>query len=423
MYGTRPDYAMSKETYHRFIATAKRLNMRVVGHTPRGLPFQSVLDEGQSSVDHAEEIYYVYTPILEKLGPVADFQFGKLSLEEYRKSNPKFPDLEKEILPLVKQLAKDTKRSDIVLSPGLITYKKIWRQITPQYSGMLKDPKMQYMYPLWRLWVSPGFNSYRGRWSDRLEEMAPVIKNTFEIQKLIVNEFNIAGIPIMAGTDATNPFVIEGFSLHEELKALVAAGLTPYEALKSATITPARFLNLEMEIGTVAVGKKADLVLIDGNPLESIGNTNRISGVSIAGTWHSKADLEKSLENLVDSYKPFWNAIEGSRDYFSSGDVKSALEIYAQLDNKTEEIAGYFRTTVNRRGYQLIRQKKLEAARKVFELNAKHFPMSANVWDSLAEIYMLLGNKTLAIKYYEKSLKLNPNNSNAVEQLKLLRSK
>ena len=79
---------------------------------------------------------------------------------------------------------------------------------------------------------------------------------------------------------------------------------------------------------------RVHVVLFIGNPFESIGNTNRISGVSIAGTWHSKADLEKSLENLVDSYKPFWNAIEGSRDYFSSGDVKGALEIYAQLDTR-----------------------------------------------------------------------------------------
>ena len=420
MYGTRPDYAMTRETYNRLLVTAKKLNMRIVGHTPRGLPFQAVLDEGQASVDHAEEIYYVYRPVLEKLGSVADFQFGKISLEDYRKMEIKFPDLQTEIQPLVKKLARDVKKSDLVFSPGLITYETILRQITSEYPQMLADPKMQYVYPLWRLYVSPGFNSYRGRWSGRLNEMTPILKNTYEIQKLLVSEFHKAGVPLMAGTDATNPFVIEGFSLHDELQKLVDSGLSPYDALKAATYTPAKFLEIDKKIGTIAAGKNADLVLLDKNPLANIKNTREISGVSVNGKWFSKSKLDQSIKDLAISYQPFWNAIQGSRKYFSNGDVKGALEFYKRFDTKSTEIARYFRTTVNRRGYRFIRQKDLDKAEEMFKINTDYFPNSANTWDSLAEVYMLKGNKDLAIKYYKKSLKLNPNNTNAANQIKTL---
>ena len=238
---------MTAETYHRLLETAKKLNMRVVGHTPRGLPFQTVLDEGQASVDHAEEIYYVYEPILEKMGSIADFQFGKISLEEYQKLDAKFPDLQTEILPLIKKLAQDVKKSDLVFTPGLFTYEMIWRQITAEYPEMLADPKMQYVYPLQRLYAGPGFNSYQGRWSDRLNEMRTLHKYLVELQKLMVSEFYKAGVPMMTGTDATLPFVIEGFSLHDELQRLVDAGFTPFDALKAATVTPAEFLEIERQ--------------------------------------------------------------------------------------------------------------------------------------------------------------------------------
>ncbi len=423
MYGTRPDYSMTAETYHRLLETAKKLDIPVVGHTPRGLPFQTVLDDGQASVDHAEEIYYVYQPIIEKMGAIADFQFEKISLEEYRKLNPKFPDLQKEILPLIKRLAQDVKKTDLVFSPGLITYETIVRQITSEYPEMLGDPKMQYVYPLQRVYAGPGFNSYRGRWSDRLNEMRTLHKYLLEIQKLMVREFYKAGVPIIAGTDATLTFVIEGFSLHNELQRLVDAGLTPFDALKAATITPAKFLKIDNKVGTIAVGKNADLVLLDANPLEGIKNTRKISGVFVNGKWLSKSKTVQMLEDFALSYQPFWDVITDSQKYFSKGDFKGGLAAYKRLENKTDEISSYFESTVNFQGYTFIRQKNLEKAEELFKLNTEYFPNSANAWDSLAEVYMLKGNQDLAIKYYKRSLELNPNNTNAAEQIKNLETK
>jgi imidazolonepropionase-like amidohydrolase len=104
-----------------------------------------------------------------------------------------------------------------------------------------------------------------------------------------------AGVQLLAGTDTGNPFCFPGFSLHEELALLVIAGLTPVEALRSATLNPARFLGLEKMLGTIEQGKVADLVLLDANPLEDVRNTQRINAVVSSGRLFDRNALNKML--------------------------------------------------------------------------------------------------------------------------------
>ncbi|HST07899.1 MAG TPA: amidohydrolase family protein, partial [Gemmatimonadaceae bacterium] len=111
----------------------------------------------------------------------------------------------------------------------------------------------------------------------------------------LVRRLNRVGVPILAGSDSPNPFVYPGFSLHDELALLVRAGLTPAEALRTATINPARFLGLTDSLGTVAVGKVADLVLLDANPLADIGNTKRIRAVIQGGRLMNRDMLDAML--------------------------------------------------------------------------------------------------------------------------------
>ncbi len=99
----------------------------------------------------------------------------------------------------------------------------------------------------------------------------------------LVGRMHTAGVPIGAGTDTPIGYALPGYSLHTELERLVEAGLTPLEALESATVRPAEFFALSEEMGTIEVGKRADLVLLDADPLEQIGNTRRISAVVSAG--------------------------------------------------------------------------------------------------------------------------------------------
>ena len=111
----------------------------------------------------------------------------------------------------------------------------------------------------------------------------------------IARTFHEAGVPLLAGTDAPMPNLWPGSSLHDELGLLVEAGLTPAEALRAATLAPARFLGVDAEIGTVAVGKRADLVLLDENPLVDIAATRRIRAVALRGRWLDRAALDALL--------------------------------------------------------------------------------------------------------------------------------
>jgi imidazolonepropionase-like amidohydrolase len=92
-----------------------------------------------------------------------------------------------------------------------------------------------------------------------------------------------AGVPIGAGTDTPIALAIPGYSLHRELEMLVRAGLTPLQAIEAATVRPAQFLGIEDQMGTIEVGKRADLVLLSQNPLDDIRNTRRIDRVISKG--------------------------------------------------------------------------------------------------------------------------------------------
>jgi imidazolonepropionase-like amidohydrolase len=104
-----------------------------------------------------------------------------------------------------------------------------------------------------------------------------------------------AGVPLLAGTDEPNPWAIPGFSLHDELALLVHGGLTPLQALQTATINPARFLGATDSLGAVAPGKLADLVLLDADPLADIHNTTRIVAVFTTGRYFNRAALKALL--------------------------------------------------------------------------------------------------------------------------------
>jgi imidazolonepropionase-like amidohydrolase len=113
-----------------------------------------------------------------------------------------------------------------------------------------------------------------------------------------VKEMHDAGVGILAGTDTGSPFSIPGFSLHQELQALVDAGLSNIEALRAATLNPAKFLGREKDFGAVEKGKIADLVLLDANPLENISNTKKINAVIVNGKLLKRTDLDAMLQQV-----------------------------------------------------------------------------------------------------------------------------
>ena len=106
------------------------------------------------------------------------------------------------------------------------------------------------------------------------------------------------GVPLLAGTDCGNPYIVPGFSLHDELALLVQAGLSPLEALASATSEAARFLGQQDEFGTVEPGRRADLVLLNRDPLADIRNTRAIDSVILNGRLYDQSDLSRLLDQI-----------------------------------------------------------------------------------------------------------------------------
>ena len=120
----------------------------------------------------------------------------------------------------------------------------------------------------------------------------------FQAELKMVGEMKKAGVPILAGTDtAAGVRVYPGFSLQEELELLVQAGLTPMEALQAATLNAGKYLGLT-DTGTIEKGKRADLVLLDSNPLVDIKNTRKVQSVVLAGRYFSRADLDHVLAEV-----------------------------------------------------------------------------------------------------------------------------
>jgi imidazolonepropionase-like amidohydrolase len=128
-----------------------------------------------------------------------------------------------------------------------------------------------------------------------------------------VGEMHRAGVRILAGSDAPNPFTVPGFALHRELELLVQAGLSPMEALRAATSEPARFMGVADSVGSVAEGHAADLVLLDADPLADIRNTLRIRAVVSGGMALDSAALaamRQEAARAADRAPPGSGALE-----------------------------------------------------------------------------------------------------------------
>lgn len=124
------------------------------------------------------------------------------------------------------------------------------------------------------------------------------LKSGFDTKLKAIQRLHRAGARFLAGTDTGVPDIFPGFSLHDELALFTRAGLTPLEALQTATINPARFLGLEKELGSIEAGKVADLILLDANPLMDIANTTKINAVVANGRLFDRKSLDAVLAEV-----------------------------------------------------------------------------------------------------------------------------
>lgn len=254
---------LSGETYKAIVDEANKQGMKVVGHIPNA--FKGKLEE--AFVPH----------------------FGMVAhAEEFAKQSQNYSDED------IQRFVKITKENGTWLSPTLIVIKRIADQA--RSLDNIRDLKgFSYIHPLMQnKWLTS--NQYsNGTSPERVARLEKMIS----FNARLVNAFKEAGIPIVAGTDAGSSGVVWGYALHDEIALLVEAGLSPEEALVSATRLPAIWLEIEDKVGTVEVGKFADLILLEANPLENIHNTQKISGVFFNGNWVDKEKIDLMLANLA----------------------------------------------------------------------------------------------------------------------------
>jgi adenine deaminase len=169
-----------------------------------------------------------------------------------------------------------------------------WVESRPAERASTDDPRWPYLRA-----------DERARWLRLTHEMSPeqraVAARRWDVARRIASVLHEAHVPLIAGTDSPMPGVYPGFALHDELERLVDAGLSPAEALRAATLAPARFLGIQDETGSIAVGKRADLVLLDADPLRDVHNARRIEAVVLDGNALLRDELDRLLRDAAAS--------------------------------------------------------------------------------------------------------------------------
>jgi imidazolonepropionase-like amidohydrolase len=271
-----------REGYFAAADEAKKVGLTFVGHVPDAVRASEASNAGQKSIEH-------FTGVFEGCSTIEDQLIkGPKSLGQ----NVKTFDAGR-ARTLIALMAKN--RTWQV--PTLVWERGQWLVDDIDLSH---DPLTKYAPAAWKDRTWPMFvrDIMKGMDTDPL----PVRKQFVQMELDMTLAMFRAGVPFMAGTDtAAGVHVFPGFSLHQELALFVQAGLTPMQALQTATRNPAEFMGRLADLGTVEKGKVADLVLLDANPLEDIGNTHTIRAVVLAGRYFSRADLDRMLKGVEEA--------------------------------------------------------------------------------------------------------------------------
>ena len=275
---------LSVEAYEAIAEEARRRGLSLEGHRPIRVSLEEMLAAGQRSVEHPRlflfecfagaaefralpDPYSAYTPVLRKR-----------LVDEHD---------EERCESLIDAMA----RSDTWWTPTLQVLKSAARAGDQAYRA---DPRLKYIPYIFK----------RFMWTPDLERKVAdgtdgsgrnVYAAMYALALEHVGKAHESGVKILTGTDAGDSYVFPGFSVHDEMAELVAAGLSPAAALRTATIDAAIFSGAQDGFGSIATGKTADMILLDANPLQDIRNTQRIQGLFFNGQFFDRSALDRLL--------------------------------------------------------------------------------------------------------------------------------
>lgn len=279
---------ITPEVYDAATAEAKASGIRVVGHVDTRVGLRRALAAGQQ-IEHLdsymEAVLRDDAPTKASVSDVGVWRKRQWESLDYVDDHK------------VEEVARATAAAGVYTCPTL-TFFKLTFAVEPLDEEVRARPDYRY-FPqklresrhaaLKRFWTEPPTAERRRRYQG--------------VRDRLVKAIHDAGGKIMAGSDTPELFLLYGFTLHRELHNLVEAGLSPYAALAAATRNPAEYLRALDRVGTVTRGRRADLLLLDANPLDQITNTERRAGVMVRGRWLPEAELRAMRERIAEKFQ------------------------------------------------------------------------------------------------------------------------
>jgi imidazolonepropionase-like amidohydrolase len=261
-------------------ATANRLRIPFAGHVPLEIGLDVALTSKYSTIDHLDGfVEAMYNGIAPLTAQVNGF-FGLGIMQQLDRSR-------------FQSIVDRVKASGVAMVPTQILMDNYANERTGEQLTTL--PEFKY-------WVPQQVTGWRTQ-KDNLLAQPPASREQRDeflaLRRRFIKTLYDAGVPFLLGSDAPQLWNVPGFSAHRELGSLVLAGLTPYQALRTGTVNVAKFLGEDGRSGIVRQGARADLILLDANPLQDVANTLKINGVVISGRWIGPAEREKLLAPLV----------------------------------------------------------------------------------------------------------------------------
>jgi len=286
---------LTPDAYFAIARESQKQGIRFIGHVPDSISPAAASGAGQASIEHLTGILLACSSREEEL--------RKDALANHPKKESQRQTIARQRIWLQKALDSYSPEKAAQLFQKFAA-NRTWQvptlpllinlaYLTPE-TDRANDPNMKYIpNNVLQVWKQGRKQAMAFRNQTDFAQRRESVKRSLDA----VKNMYAAGVPILAGTDAPAPNVFPAFSLHESIFDLVQAGLTPMQALQAATSKPAEFLGRLNEQGTIAPHLRADLVLLNANPLENIRNTEKIDAVFLNGKLLTRKDLDQLLQN------------------------------------------------------------------------------------------------------------------------------
>jgi imidazolonepropionase-like amidohydrolase len=278
---------LSPETYAAIVSTAKRVGIPFAGHVTATVGLKRALEAQQTSIEHLDGYLQAMVADGSSVAPgPSQIVLGPV-LEHIDESK-------------IPALAAATRKAGVWNDPTLTLFKLIVSDATPE--DLMQWPELQYVPATMREAFAKQKQSTANIPAPKSER-----ERYLELRNKMLTALHAAGAKLLIGPDSPQFFLVPGFATHRELQSFVEAGLTPYQAIEAATRNPGEYfaevMKVPRDFGTVEVGMRADLLLLEGNPLESVANLSKRAGVMVRGRWLPESELRKTLENIAEITK------------------------------------------------------------------------------------------------------------------------